>query len=463
MRRFTALLLAVALVFAMIPSAVAKKNTQMNDDVPVWDEDTVREYALDYVEGTSMSRLWGYFDLQIRRYMPLATYEALLVDLEWMTGSFLGLGSYRSFEEPDLQLKTHVLHLCMEKQDLDMYFTHKNKEDDWEIMALEFVPAEKQEYYDENTMLVDGAAVAEVRYTETSVIVGTETYPLNGMLTMPNDASADEKVPACILIHDETGLDMNATHGQTTLFADLAAAFGDMGIATLRYDKRTFSYPDAPIETIYDEVVEDALSAVTLLAEDERIDFSCIVLVALGIGAKFAPRIAYQADGTVAAMILIGGSPQRLLDLDYNRYKDTIPEDDLKTVQSAVRRMDKLKESNARELTLFGHNGYYYWDIDQNDPVTLLKKLKLPTYVVQGREDPIVSEDDGRRAYIEELGSNSTFADFKSFRGLNHLLMNDLSTNADGVPEYAYATNLDRLAGRNLAQWILALNSNTEE
>lgn len=463
MKRFTALLLALVLMVALCPTAFAKKNTQMNEGVPVWDEETVRQYALDYVEGTSMSRLWGYFDLQIRRYMPLATYEALMVDLEWMTGSFLGLGTYRSFEEPDLELKTHVLHLCMEKQDLDMYFTHKNKEDDWEIMALEFVPAEKQEYYDENAMLVDGEVVAEVHYTETPVTVGTETYPLNGMLTMPNEASADAKVPACILIHDENGLDMNATQGKTALFADLAAAFGDMGIATLRYDKRTYAYPDAPIETVYDEVVEDALSAVAMLKADERINQECIVVVAVGIGAKIAPRVASMADGDVKAMILIGGAPQRLLDLHYNRYKDTIPAAQLKTVQNAVRRMDKLKESTARELTLFGHNGYYYWDMDQNEPVKLLKKLKIPTYIVQGREDPIVSENDGRRAYIEQLGANSTFADFKSFRGLNHLLMNDLSTNADGVPEYAYATNLDKLAGRNLAQWILALNSNTEE
>lgn len=463
MKRLIALLLALVLMLTLCPTALAKKNTQMNEGVPVWDEETVRQYALDYVEGTSMSRLWGYFDLQIRRYMPLATYEALMVNLEWMTGSFLGLGTYRSFEEPDLQLKTHVLHLCMEKQDLDMYFTHKNKEDDWEIMALEFVPAEKQEYYDENVMLVDGEAVAEVHYTETAVTVGTETYPLSGMLTMPNEASAEKKVPACILIHDETGLDMNATQGKTTLFADLAAAFGDMGIATLRYDKRTYAYPDATIETVYNEVVEDALSAVALLKADERIDQECIVVVALGIGAKFAPRVALMADGDIRGMILIGGAPQRLLDLHYNRYKDTIPEDELKTVQNAVRKMDKLKESTARELTLFGHNGYYYWDMDQNEPVKLLKKLKLPTYIVQGREDPVVSENDGRRAYIEQLGTNSTFADFKSFRGLNHLLMNDLSTNADGVPEYAYATNLDKLAGRNLAQWILALSSNTEE
>lgn len=461
MKRLIALLLAAVLALGCCQTAFAakKKNPQMNDDVPVWDEDTVRQYALDYVQGTSMSRLWGYYDLQIRRYMPLETYESLLVNLEWMTGEFVGLGTYRSFEEPDLQLKTHVLHLCMEKQDLDMYFTHKNKEDDWEVMALEFVPAEKQNYYDESNMLVDEEFTQ--KYTETPVTIGDSQAPLKGVLTMPDTASADQPVPACVLLQDEGGLDMDSTLGQTRFFADLADAFANMGIATIRFDTRVYTYPDSVFETMMDEMGNDALDAIRQLSQDSRI--SGIVLLAHGISAKFAPRIAAESDGAVQAMILLGGAPQTLLDLDYNRYKSTIDEADLKTVQNAVRKMDRMKEADARKLTLFGHNGYYYWDLAQNDPIKLLKKLKLPTYIVQGRNDPIVSDEKGRQAYIDELGLNSTFADFKAYRGLNHILMNDLSTNDQGVPEYQFATTLDRLAGRNLAQWILALYSETEE
>ncbi|MEG0513864.1 MAG: hypothetical protein RR653_14235, partial [Clostridia bacterium] len=67
MKRFLALMLVALLLIGCVPTAAfAKKNTQMNKDVPVWTEDTVRQYALDYVSGKSMSRLWGYYDLQIR-------------------------------------------------------------------------------------------------------------------------------------------------------------------------------------------------------------------------------------------------------------------------------------------------------------------------------------------------------------------------------------------------------------
>ncbi len=52
---------------------------------------------------------------------------------------------------------------------------------------------------------------------------------------------------------------------------------------------------------------------------------------------------------------------------------------------------------------------------------------------------------------------------FKAFRGLNHILTNDLTVNAAGQPEYVVASQLDTQAGRNLAQWILNLYMTEEE
>lgn len=180
-RRGMAWILAlVVLMMGVLPVSALAKSKQMEDGVPVWTEETVKQYAEDYIGGRDMSRLWGYYDLQIRRYMPQQTFECFLTDLEWMTGRFLQFGSYRSFEEEELQLKTHVLHLCMEKQDLDLYFTHKNKEDDWEVMAVQFVPAEK-ESYDPSVQVGE----KEKAYTETEVGFGTDAFPLKGTLTLP--------------------------------------------------------------------------------------------------------------------------------------------------------------------------------------------------------------------------------------------------------------------------------------
>ena len=465
MKRAIALTLMMTIIFACLP-AVSLAAKQMEDDVPVWTEETVRQYALDYIEGKSMSRLWGYYDLQIRRYMPMETYEAMLTDLEWMTGAFLELGSYRSFEEPENKLKTHVLHLIMEKQDLDMYFTHKDKEDDWEIMALEFVPAEKEELSDGSDMLVGGRATAEPDYEETDVTVGQAPYVLEGVLTMPKEASEETPVPMCVFVHDFGAFDHDLTMGQTTFFADLADALGKMGVASLRYDSRAYAYPDAQAETVYDEAVEDALAACQLLKDNPLVDQERIVLVGLGFGGMIAPRIVSQSEGAFTAMIILGSTPKTLIEW----YCATQPEaygalgeETQETIEKMVKKVSSVSEEEARALTLFGKNGYYFWEDLHYNAVDLIKELKVPTYIGQGRRDPIVSEDDGRIAYADAIGDNMTFMSFKAFRGLNHILMNDLTVNEDGLPEYAVATHIDTQAGRTLAQWVLNLFMTEEE
>lgn len=465
MKRAIALTLMMTIIFACLP-AVSLAAKQMEDDVPVWTEETVRQYALDYIEGKSMSRLWGYYDLQIRRYMPMETYEAMLTDLEWMTGAFLELGSYRSFEEPENKLKTHVLHLIMEKQDLDMYFTHKDKEDDWEIMALEFVPAEKEELSDGSDMLVGGRATAEPDYEETDVTVGQAPYVLEGVLTMPKEASEETPVPVCVFVHDFGAFDHDLTMGQTTFFADLADALGKMGVASLRYDSRAYAYPDAQAETVYDEAVEDALAACQLLKDNPLVDQERIVLVGLGFGGMIAPRIVSQSEGAFTAMIILGSTPKTLIEwycATQSEAYDALGEETQETIEKMIRKVSSVSEEEARALTLFGKNGYYFWEDLHYNAVDLIKELKVPTYIGQGRRDPIVSEDDGRIAYADAIGDNMTFMSFKAFRGLNHILMNDLTVNEDGLPEYAVATHIDTQAGRTLAQWVLNLFMTEEE
>lgn len=465
MKRAIALTLMMTIIFACLP-AVSLAAKQMEDDVPVWTEETVRQYALDYIEGKSMSRLWGYYDLQIRRYMPMETYEAMLTDLEWMTGAFLELGSYRSFEEPENKLKTHVLHLIMEKQDLDMYFTHKDKEDDWEIMALEFVPAEKEALSDGSDMLVGGRATAEPDYEETDVTVGQAPYVLEGVLTMPKEASEETPVPVCVFVHDFGAFDHDLTMGQTTFFADLADALGKMGVASLRYDSRAYAYPDAQAETVYDEAVEDALAACQLLKDNPLVDQERIVLVGLGFGGMIAPRIVSQSEGAFTAMIILGSTPKTLIEWYCATQPEAygaLSEETQGTIEKMIRKVSSVSEEEARALTLFGKNGYYFWEDLHYNAVDLIKELKVPTYIGQGRRDPIVSEDDGRIAYADAIGDNMTFMSFKAFRGLNHILMNDLTVNEDGLPEYAVATHIDTQAGRTLAQWVLNLFMTEEE
>ena len=455
MKRILMFVLCIMLLSTCFPTAVQAKSKQMEDGVPVWTEETVRQYALDYVAGTDMTRLWNYYDLQIRRYMPQSAFENFLIDLEFLTGDFQTLGTYRSFEEPENQLKTHVLHLCMEEQDLDMYFTHKDKEDDWEVMALEFVPAE------EEALSADFAGMYENVYTEKAIKVGTEEYPLEGILTMPVTASEDAKVPACVFVHDFGAHDRDLTIGETAMFRDLSAEFAELGIASIRYDKRTFTYKDAVINTVWDEVVEDTLTAVDYLKNDSRIDKEKIVVVGLGLGAMTAPRIALQSEGDVKALIMIGGVLDSLINVVYEQsseYLDTLTAEEKSNEQYIVRNFKNMSEGKSLEQTVLGRNAYYFWDAEQYQQAKLIRSLAIPVFVAQGKRDTEVEEEDGRRAYYETIG-NAPYMEYESFRGLNHLLMDDLSVDLNGKSQYQVQTNVDKYAARVLGNWILALNS----
>ncbi len=459
-RKIAWVLTMMLLAVCVLPVSALAKSKQMEDDVPVWTEETVKQYVTDYIGGREMSRLWGYYDLQIRRYMPLETYECFLTNLEWMTGKFIQFGSYRSFEEDELQLKTHVLHLCMEKKDLELYFTHKNKEDDWEVMAVQFVPAEK-ESYDPSVLVGE----EEPNYTETEVSFGTETFPLKGTLTMPVEASQTNPVPACVLVHDSGAMDRDETLGSTHFFADLAQAFADLGIATLRYDKRTYLYGESASMTVEEEVIDDAVLAGKYLSDNLLVDSSMIVVVGHGFGGTLAHRVAKASDGVFSAVIMVGSTA-----LSYEDYLlghsnlSSHTADELKAYQDTLDKLSKMKEQTALENTetVLGHNVYYFWELQKINNYELIRKLRLPTYIVQGKKDPLVPENEGWRQYNNKIGEGVKYVTYRSFPGLNHVLMSDSSTDAYGLPQYTENATLDISAGRSIGQWILSLKSTAE-
>jgi hypothetical protein len=120
-------------------------------------------------------------------------------------------------------------------------------------MALEFVPAEKE------TVVSDPANLLMNSYTETVVTLGTEAYPLEGYLAMPDTATAQNPVPACVFVHDFDASDRDHTIGNTAMFKDIADEFAQMGIASIRYDKRSYTYPETDIPTLWEDVVEDVV------------------------------------------------------------------------------------------------------------------------------------------------------------------------------------------------------------
>ena len=96
-------------------------------------------------------------------------------------------------------------------------------------------------------------------------------------------------------------------------FRDLAWGLAERGVVVLRYDKRARVQPTwyaGKNFTVYDEAVQDALSALVLLRQQPEVDARHTFQLGHSLGAMLAPRIG-KADAKVAGLIIMAGATLR--------------------------------------------------------------------------------------------------------------------------------------------------------
>ena len=126
---------------------------------------------------------------------------------------------------------------------------------------------------------------------EVKVAIGN-TYPLEGLLTLPE---GEGPFPAVVLVHGSGSSDMDSKIYAVTPFKDIAKGLANLGVATIRYNKRTWTHgrqvlKDYPKNfTVNEETIEDAIFAKELLEKDARINPSQIYVAGLSLGGMLAP------------------------------------------------------------------------------------------------------------------------------------------------------------------------------
>ncbi len=118
-----------------------------------------------------------------------------------------------------------------------------------------------------------------------------------------------------VLVHGSGPQDQDETIGPNKPFTDLAYGLASQNIAVLRYVKRTKQYgadskSDAPF-TVKDEVTDDAIAAVALLAKMPEVNKKQIYVLGHSLGGMLAPRIAAE-DPQVAGIIIMAGTARPL-------------------------------------------------------------------------------------------------------------------------------------------------------
>ena len=262
---------------------------------------------------------------------------------------------------------------------------------------------------------------------KTIVGAGTE-YPLNGMLTLPDEAEGP--VPAVVMVHGSGPSDMDERVMKLTPFKDLAEGLAKLGVASLRFDKRTFAHKKKMARsspTVWDESIEDALRAVKVLKADSRIDSGRVFILGHSEGAMIAPRI--DAEGADAAgIILMAGTPYRLEDIVLRQLKQGASNPAFRWVLGLEYKIfakkfaglyemsdeEAKKKKFAGSLTL-----YYFKEMGQKTAADYLLESTKPALIMQGSSDfQVLAGDDF--AKFKELLSGRENTVFKLYPGLNH-------------------------------------------
>jgi uncharacterized protein len=301
-------------------------------------------------------------------------------------------------------------------------------------------------------------------FHETAVVVGTEPWALPGTLSMP---AGDGPFPAVVLVAGSGPQDRDETIGPNKPLRDLAWGLASRGIAVLRFDKRTFAHAAETTAqlstlTVNEEVVDDAVDAVTLLRSTPRVDPDRVFLAGHSLGGYLAPRIAARADGLAGLVYLeAAGRPLPELILDQVQYLaslDGTPSPEVAAQLEAVRRQAALALSPAlsvdtppSELPL-GSPAAYWLDLREYDPLATAAALEVPMLLVQGGRDYQVTAED-LAGWQGALGDRADVT-FREYPSLDHLLF---AGEGPSRPEdYLQPGHVAPEVVRDVAAWILA-------
>ena len=301
-----------------------------------------------------------------------------------------------------------------------------------------------------------------------NIIVGKGTnYPLHGLLTLPDDTT--KPVPAVVFVHGSGASNRDEKVGKLTPFKDLAEGLAAHGIASVRYDKRSFAYGRKMLKekniTVKEETIEDAVRATQLLRKDGRIDRNRIFIVGHSMGAMLAPRIDAQG-GNYCGLILMAGSPYKLEDIilrqnqqamgGLNKLLQWIAAVQVKKLKKTFAGLYDLTDEEAKKRKFAGGTTLYYFkEMGEHPAPGFLKLSRKPLLILQGEKDFQASAAVDFAGYQTLLEGHDN-ATFKLYPGLNHAFVPALSDDINKArKEYAEERHIGAEVIGDIARWIL--------
>jgi dienelactone hydrolase len=293
-------------------------------------------------------------------------------------------------------------------------------------------------------------------FHEIDVTIGTDPWTLPGVLTVP---VGEGPFPGIVLVHGSGPNDRDETVGGNRPFRDLAWGLATRGIAVLRYDKRTKVYGGALPEDLGldEEVVDDALLALSLLRERPEVEGREVFLLGHSLGAMLAPDIALR-DGDVAGVAVLAAPLRPFLEVLKSQLEHiaSLEKDPASPARAQLDSLiEEVTKAQAGEFPsdgrLLGVRRGYWDELETLDPLAAARRLSVPLFILQGGRDYQSTPED-LRLWQEGLAGKEGVR-LKLYPALSHLFTPGEGT---ATPE-EYTTQVKHVAEeviRDLAAWV---------
>lgn len=301
-------------------------------------------------------------------------------------------------------------------------------------------------------------------FEEHPIEIGHGATKLKGKLTLPKGV---EKPPVVVMVQGSGAHDMDSTIGKAgnKPFRDLAHGLASKGIATIRFDKRYFTYPEEAqsVEnglTVEAEVVKDVSSALELAETDPRVDNSRVYLLGHSLGGMLAPKIAYD-NPSIKGMVSLAGSLRGLEDIILDQNIEAMAamgmteEEQAKTLKTVQEEAQKVKEltKSKKASVIFGQPSSYWESLNNYRGEEYAKKLAIPMLILQGESDFQCSVEKDYQSWRNVLADKANVT-YWVYGGLNHLFMP--SSGVRDITDYNAPNHVEQKVIDDIATWVVA-------
>lgn len=375
----------------------------------------------------------SYFDKSLTESITVSSLQDITKQIENQIGKFKNVLEVNEIDN------VYYFYSEFENQKLDIQLSF-NKDN--KIVGFFFVP--HKEFKKENSLGKE-------------FNIKSNNIELKGTLLIPENDSLKKLV---IFIHGSGPNDRDETIFENKPFKDIAESLYKRGIASYRFDKKTFSNPESfnDNSTIDEEVTIDIINIINYFKNDNQFSNYKIIILGHSLGAYLTPRIINKSNKVSKAIMLAGNarSLDKLIIEQYNYLYELNPTEDLKSelgklkYQISFLHSKKFNFNTSKENLPLNLSAHYWQSILDYNPLKEVKKVKIPMLLLQGERDYQVTMKDFE-LWKKSLDNNKK-ATFICYPKLNHLFIT--GDKKSQPKEYMIKGTVDEMAINDIFNFI---------